>query len=429
MKQKLFLIMLAIIMLLPIAFQASANTNIIVYLNNEEIIFDVEPVIVDDRTMVPMRAIAEKLGATVTWDDNTKTAHAYNYDESKGVSVTVGSSYMTDIYNKVITLDAPAIVNNGRTLVPLRAVAEAFKCEVHWDGQTRTVKIYSEDFVDYSKASDNMETVEAATAEELLYSIGSNKRIILTADYYNLSEVSEVNSESVKKQNGWGDKFLDAYIVKNVVNMTIEGSAEIVVDDKDADVIKFENCGKITLSGLTIGHTTSYEQYMCEGAVLRFENCDNIMINNCSLYGCGAFGIFAENVSALNVCETKIYDCTYTGIWLTNGSKATVDKTEFFDSSFASGFIRVDSSSINCTNCSVHDVECKGVGDFIEIENIYPGKEPSDVIFSGCSFTNNTFDELTNSETGKITFNNCIFKNNKGNIKHLSATHNNSTIS
>ena len=56
------------------------------------------------------------------------------------VSLTIGSNILT-VNGQDITLDVPADVLNGRTLVPVRAISEAFKCNVDWNGDTRTVSI------------------------------------------------------------------------------------------------------------------------------------------------------------------------------------------------------------------------------------------------------------------------------------------------
>lgn len=72
--------------------------------------------------------------------------------------------------NDAVPLDAPAMLYNDRTLVPLRAVSEAFDCEVQWDGETKTVNIYNKDFVDFSNETEQT-TVYASTTDELLNSI------------------------------------------------------------------------------------------------------------------------------------------------------------------------------------------------------------------------------------------------------------------
>lgn len=425
MKRKILSFIVVVTLLFSVcSLTAFANRPVTVYLDNQQLLFDVQPQIINGRTMVPMRVIFEKLGAEVSWDNSTNTAHAYNYDVMKGVSVTIGAPHMIDIYMNIIPLDVPAVIQNGRTLVPLRAISEAFGCDVKWDGTTSTVKIFSEDFVDFSDLAETQEEVSVSTAEELLNTIGSNKKIILTSDYYNLSTAKNVNNKYVEKQMNWDDTYFNAYVFKNVVNMTIQGNAEIVIDDIYADVLSFEKCGQITLSSLTIGHTESYKQYQCEGAVTRFTSCDSVNIDNCNLYGCGAFGVYASSTKNLDVTNSKIYDCTYTGIWLTDNCSAAVNNTDFFDSVHASGFLRIDSSSITCTNSNVYNVVCKNFGAFIDTFD-FDGKS-SDITFINCSFRNNSFNSITNDDGNKkITFNNCSFENNSGNMKHKSVVYNN----
>ena len=109
-----------------------------VLLNGKEVEFDVHPQIINDRTMVPMRAIFEQLGATVEWDGETKTVTSVK-DETV-ISLTIGvPSIITDGAEKV--LDVAPVIIDGRTLVPVRAVSEAFMLNVDWDADTKTVII------------------------------------------------------------------------------------------------------------------------------------------------------------------------------------------------------------------------------------------------------------------------------------------------
>ena len=85
-----------------------------------------------------MRAIFEKLGAVVGWDGETRTVTAVKDDLT--VSLEIGSFDMY-VGDKVTTLDVPALIYGDRTLVPLRAISEAFGCTVDWNGDTRTVSI------------------------------------------------------------------------------------------------------------------------------------------------------------------------------------------------------------------------------------------------------------------------------------------------
>ena len=110
-----------------------------VKVNNRTLEFDQPPIIENGRTLVPLRAIFEALGASVSWDDNTQTVGVYRgYNNS--ISLTIGKSEMY-VNGEVRYLDVPAKLVGGRTLVPARAVAEAFGCDVKWISETQTVVI------------------------------------------------------------------------------------------------------------------------------------------------------------------------------------------------------------------------------------------------------------------------------------------------
>lgn len=106
--------------------------------NNTYLDFDQPPIIQDGRTLVPLRAIFEAMDASVNWDAATQTVTAVRGRDN--VSLTIGSNIMYKNGNAV-TLDVPAQIVNSRTLVPARAVAEAFGASVGWDEPTRTVVI------------------------------------------------------------------------------------------------------------------------------------------------------------------------------------------------------------------------------------------------------------------------------------------------
>lgn len=96
------------------------------------------PVIVEGRTLVPLRSVFEALGATVEWNGELRSVTSVKGNVT--VSLAVDSKDMT-VNGTVKTLDVPACIMNSRTMVPVRAVAEAFGCKVEWDNNTRTVII------------------------------------------------------------------------------------------------------------------------------------------------------------------------------------------------------------------------------------------------------------------------------------------------
>ena len=158
--QKIIAIFTSVIMSLSmIVLPVNAEEDIRVFLDGHKISFDVPPQIINDYTMVPMRAIFEALGYDVTWNDTDKSITAVN--GSNMIFMKLLSNEMK--YNdNVITLDIAPMSIDGRTLVPLRAVSETSGCTVEWNGETRTVVLNSNSSDDmvYDDISDILSQIE-----------------------------------------------------------------------------------------------------------------------------------------------------------------------------------------------------------------------------------------------------------------------------
>ena len=103
--------------------------EISVILDGRVLIFDVPPRIVNNRTMVPLRVIFEALGASIVWNNDTRTVTAVKDDTV--ISLTIGDATPT-INGQPVTIDQPMFAVNGRTFVPLRFIAEAFGVKVDY---------------------------------------------------------------------------------------------------------------------------------------------------------------------------------------------------------------------------------------------------------------------------------------------------------
>lgn len=114
------------------------SDTIKVFINGKQLEFDVEPMLINGRTMVPMRVIFEALGAKVNWDGSTQTA--IGETKKTTIKITIGKDYLLKNDN-IVVLDSPAVVISGRTLVPVRAIAESLDCKVEWYGGTKVVEI------------------------------------------------------------------------------------------------------------------------------------------------------------------------------------------------------------------------------------------------------------------------------------------------
>lgn len=103
--------------------------NKAVTVNGKSVQSDVAPIIVDNRTMVPIRVITETLGGTVDWNNRTVTLNI----DGKLLQMTIGQT--------IPGFDAAPILKNNRTYVPVRYVAEALGADVAWDETTQQITI------------------------------------------------------------------------------------------------------------------------------------------------------------------------------------------------------------------------------------------------------------------------------------------------
>ena len=124
------------------AFNQKYADRINVFYNDEIMSFDVEPIIENDRTLVPFRAIFEIMGCDVDYseEEGKQVVSARRGEDT--LVLTIGENKM-HFNEEEIALDVPAKIKDSRTLVPLRAISEAFECAVQWNGDTKTIHINS----------------------------------------------------------------------------------------------------------------------------------------------------------------------------------------------------------------------------------------------------------------------------------------------
>ncbi len=136
--KKIISILFSMTILVSMALSVNANPLITVTVDGEAVVFDAQPEMVNERTMVPMRAIFEKLGAEVNWDQPTQTVTAVT--EDKTVVATVGEMSMF-VNGEEKVMDVAPYIKDERTYVPARFVSEALDCKVDWDQENYIVII------------------------------------------------------------------------------------------------------------------------------------------------------------------------------------------------------------------------------------------------------------------------------------------------
>lgn len=221
-------------------FSATASDNISVYLNGKKLEFDIEPQITNDRTMVPMRKIFESIGAIVEWDASSKTITALK--NSDKIIIQVDNNTMIK-NNQSIELDVSPVVIGGRTLVPVRAVAEAFNADVQWSSRNTAVVIGTDGiyaYADYPQIPDFGRYYSyKKTKEEYL----ENKKKLITYehDYADKTENDAAFNRAI------------SVLANYKVDYGKEGSKTYIIDKDIKFHIEFDyGFWKVTINDLNI---------------------------------------------------------------------------------------------------------------------------------------------------------------------------------
>ena len=120
--------------------ESDVSDEITVTMNGENMVFDVNPIMESDRVLVPFRAIFEALGCNVYYNESDGKQFVMAMRGNNSIIIEIGA-YDICINGNVEALDVPAIIKDDRTLVPIRAVSEAFGANVNWIDDAKTVEI------------------------------------------------------------------------------------------------------------------------------------------------------------------------------------------------------------------------------------------------------------------------------------------------
>ncbi|SHJ72426.1 stalk domain-containing protein [Paramaledivibacter caminithermalis] len=338
----LLLLILLCSMLNPLNISAEGK-DIQVKLNNKPIEFDVKPVILEGRTLVPLRAIFEKLNMKVEWDEKTRTV----IGDKRGLNLKLPiDSRIAIKNNEIIEVEVPATIINGRTMVPLRFIAENTGAKVDWDADSNTVLI-----------SIEIEEVMVNNAEEFISAIGPNKKIILKENQdFNLTGENIYNIENPYIY--WNNKY-DGYelVIRDVNNLTIEGAGDvnvnILVEPRYADVLTFNNCTNIKIININAGHTP--DKGYCEGGVFVFNDCIDIDIENTRLFGCGILGLDLSGVDGFKFTNSIITECSYGIMIISNSKNISFDNSKFIENESLDTMIDINNSAAIFTKCDFTD--------------------------------------------------------------------------
>ena len=178
-----------------------------------------------------------------------------------------------------------------------------------------------------------------STMDEFLSAIGSERTIVLDEEFYDLTAASDYGTPG--GENYFWKESYDGpeLVISNVHDLTIQGAAAegentakyhlVSAEPRYANVLSFQYCDNITLMNFTAGHTK--EQGECCGGVFFFQNCSDIHVLSCRMYGCGILGIEAWNCYTLTADSCEIYECSQGAISLSQTDGASFSNMNIHD--------------------------------------------------------------------------------------------------
>lgn len=239
---------------------------ITVLLDGKQLTFDVDPVLENGRTLVPMRAIFEALGAEVNWNPDTWTAIATK-DDTK-IEITIDSTEMLK-NGDVVTLDVPARLIGSRTLVPVRAVSEGLGADVDWNDTLWQVIITTpvtedetpdtKEEYDFTQLSPkDMEILKRDAARLRYYFEQAVLPSAFLADAeYAIPLIRESNSELINiTYMLWED-----LVIPYIINLQVESEDTYITDASDTEITEeyFYSVYSNIISDAALSANTLYE--------------------------------------------------------------------------------------------------------------------------------------------------------------------------
>lgn len=153
------------------------------------------PLIADGRTLVPIRGMIEALGGNISWDSGTQTATLnHNKDE---IRLTV-NSYTAYYNDEEKTLDTAPVIIKGRTMLPVRFIAENFGFDVDWNESEKTITIIKNGVIEGTKQTDTEKISENTDSKTDNNNIKQENRKVLIA-YFSWSGNTKDMADAIQK--------------------------------------------------------------------------------------------------------------------------------------------------------------------------------------------------------------------------------------
>ncbi len=180
-------------MMLTVPAIAAEGDSVTVY-SNGNLVAD-KGIIVEGRTLVPVRGVFEYMGYDVQWDNDTKTATLTNEKKETVITLTNRNDTFT-VNDTIITPEVPQQIIDGKFMLPLRAIGEAVNAKVGWNNDTKTATINeNNNFFDINSVDEDDPIIDEVPINEIYTEEGLKEKAERDAQFEELRE--QAQSESI----------------------------------------------------------------------------------------------------------------------------------------------------------------------------------------------------------------------------------------
>jgi len=282
---KIRVLLLTVLVLLLFTAVTGAEEPITIKVKGVTVRTDQSVLIVNGRTMVPVRFVSEALGAKVVWDANSRTVIISSHDNSYVTGLEVTESIKIMVNGRLVQTDQQPLLIGNRTMVPVRFISEALGVEVGWDQKRRTVLIGEQEQL----ASAELEPKEVAEMvgpavihieiyDEELELSGKGSGFIVGSKGVIVTNYHVINGASfLRVKLGDGREFS----VEQVLNFNEERDIAVLkIDANELPTVKLGDSNGIVTGEkiLTISSPLGLENSISEGLV----NNNNRIFNEIS---------------------------------------------------------------------------------------------------------------------------------------------------
>lgn len=156
--KRLFILSITVLILFSM-FPATIHADKVInlYLNGTQLYPEVAPRIVDNHTLVPLRVVAEQLGADVAWDQSERKVSIAK--DQSNIALFIDSKKAT-VNGEQVSLPTAPVIMDGNTMLPLRYISDSLGVKVIWDVLTSSVFLYKKDEI---ASGDNFTAADASS--------------------------------------------------------------------------------------------------------------------------------------------------------------------------------------------------------------------------------------------------------------------------